>query len=487
MFLKNQRSYFRARRFDVATLYLYLAAVLMLLSVWDAKADSLKPGGEGSVAKHAFWSFSQPMANLDSIEKSEFYAGRALAQQPWVKAPSSTTSRDGLGPLYNARTCLACHINGGRGVLPESGKIRITQGLVRLSIPGENPVLGVVPEPTYGDQLQTQSTALAHQLSLSDYSERDVRPEAYVYIDWQFEDFNYPDGTHAQLRKPNLRIENLGYGALDPNVLISFRNAPALHGTGLLEQIAEADLLHNIEQQQKRANLSGRINQVWNPETQKAALGRMGWKANKPSVKVQSAAAFQGDVGISNPLFPKQPCEAGQKNCLHQINGNDHDGFEISGDLLDKVAYFVQHIGVPESRNSGDAEVVAGKKLFAEAGCVNCHRPSYITKKNSQFPRLSEQEIWPYTDLLLHDMGEALADHRPDFLATGREWRTPPLWGVGISQAVNGSGLLLHDGRARSVEEAILWHGGEAAASKDKFIHFSKSERESVIKFVESL
>ena len=487
MFIRHSRPYFRASRIDVAVLYLYLATLLLMLTVWDVSANPLKPGGEGSVEKQAFWSFNQPMATLNSVEKSEFYTGRALAQQPWVKAPSSTTSRHGLGPLYNARTCMACHINGGRGLLPEDGKVRLTQGIVRLSVPGTHPMLGVVPEPTYGDQLQTQSTALAHQLSLSDYPEGEVRPEAYIYIDWQEQGFSYPDGSQASLRKPNLRFENLGYGELDPTTLISFRNAPALHGSGLLEQVSDTDLLRNVELQRALPHVSGRVNRVWNPETQKNEIGRIGWKANKPSVKVQTAAAFQSDVGITNSIFPHQPCESGQLNCHNQINGNDRDGFEVSDVLLDKVVYFVQHIGVPKSRNNQSSEVLAGKKLFSDTGCVNCHRPSYVTQKNNQFPHLSEQEIWPYTDLLLHDMGEALADNRPDFLASGREWRTPPLWGVGLSKAVNGSGLLLHDGRARSVEEAILWHGGEATSAQGKFIKLSKTERENIIKFVESL
>lgn len=479
--------YRKKSHIGVLMFYLYMALVILFMIPCELKADSKFPGGEGSVSIKPFPSFMLPATNLNTEATTDFHAGKALAHQPWVKAPSSTTARDGLGPLYNARTCLACHINGGRGLLPVDNKTRLTQGIVRLSIPGENRELGVVPEPNYGDQLQSQSVALSHQLGLSEYLKNDVLPEANVFIEWREQVFVYHEGNEVMLRKPELRFENLGYGDFHPETLMSLRNAPALHGVGLLEQIPVTELHQNVKSQRNSNHISGRINMVWNPEKKALQTGILGWKANKPNVKVQTAAAFQADVGITNELFSEQPCEAQQTKCLSQAHGMDESGVELNNKLLDLVSHFTRNIGVPVARNQSSTAIVSGKKLFKDAQCTVCHRPSYTTQHSERFPALSNQVIWPYTDLLLHDMGEELADNRPDFLATGREWRTPPLWGIGLSQQVNGSSLLLHDGRARTVEEAILWHGGEAEQSKRFFINLEPQERMNLIKFVESL
>jgi len=489
LYLRSYRRYFRRSRFDVSAFYLLLAMVMLLLLMTPQliEANPDFPGGSGSVDYQPFPSFILPMKNLSDKSKTDFYAGKALAHQAWVKSPSSTTARDGLGPLYNARTCLACHINGGRGLLPVNGKTSVSQAIVRLSVDGHDAKNGVKPEPTYGEQLQTQSTALAHQLRLQNYLESEVRPEAYVYIDWQHKTFTYPDGSKVKLRKPNLRFKNLAYGEMDANVRTSFRNAPALIGTGLLEQVSEADIQQNVLDQQKLEHISGKVNRVWDPIREQFVVGRFGWKANKPGIKVQTAAAFQADVGIANPVFPQQPCEQNQINCLQQQHGEDALGHEINDELLSLVTHFIQHIGVPKSRDLETSKQQLGRKLFAETGCIDCHRPSYTTVENEKFPYLSKQTIWPFTDLLLHDMGEGLADNRTDFLANGREWRTPPLWGIGLSQQVNASLLLLHDGRARSVEEAILWHGGEAQTSRGRFVALDKEHREMLIEYIKTL
>ena len=463
--------------------------MLFTVFLWNGvQANPNLPGGQGSVSTTPFASFMSPATNLSADEITLFYSGRALAHQPWVKAPSSTTARDGLGPIYNARTCLACHINGGRGLMPIESSSRLVQGIVRLSVPGSDVIKGVIPDAHYGDQLQTQSIALAHQLGLTQFNAEDVRPEANVYIDWSTQTFTYDDGQTIELRKPKLRFENLAYGKLGDDIQLSLRNAPAIIGGGLLEQIPEQAIIQNVTEQSRHKVISGRLNKAWNPATNQSEIGRFGWKANKPNLLVQTAAAFHGDMGISNPLFPNQPCMSTQINCLQAVNGNDKEGVEINEKLLQQVTFFVQHIGVPSAaKPKNKRRYQLGKKLFAKLDCVVCHTPSYTTKKSSQFPALSEQKIWPYTDLLLHDMGEALADGRTDFLANGREWKTPPLWGIGLSKQVNGSQLLLHDGRARSVEEAIIWHSGEAQSSKLKFTRLSQSQRQALIYFVESL
>lgn len=456
------------------------------------------PGGSTTVSIKPRPSLMLPAQNLPVEARPEFHAGKALAHQPWVKAPTITTARDGLGPLYNARTCLFCHINGGRGILPKNEDALLIGAFLRLSIPGSDPIQGVIPEPTYGDQLQSQSISLTHQLRHIESAklksdDREVSPEAYVHIGWEFKDFSYPDGSVTELRFPKVRIENLGYGPFHPNTMTSLRNAPPIHGVGLLESIAQEDINKQADPDDLDDNgISGRINLVWDHETKKTVPGRFGLKANKVSVRLQTAAAFANDVGISNPIFPEQSCTEKQTQCKRATTGDDapqDDGpaVELPESLLSLVVNFTRNLGVPVRRNADDPITLKGRELFYTTGCHQCHRPSYNTSMNTELPHLSEQIIWPYSDLLLHDMGPELADNRPDYLATGSEWRTPPLWSVGLSQQVNGAANFLHDGRARTIEEAILWHGGEAEITKMAFAELEPEKRAALIRFVESL
>ncbi|MEH6449652.1 MAG: di-heme oxidoredictase family protein [Oleispira sp.] len=456
-----------------------------------------KPGGETSVSDMPFPSFQRPSANLDTALKPNFHAGKALANQPWVKAPTITDARDGLGPIYNARTCLSCHVKGGKGSIPIDNKLALSSTLVRLSKPGNDhnklTTDGVIPHPVYGDQMQGQSVSLAHQLRHSQKPgalQHDVAPEAYIYVHWDKQIFTYPDQQQVELRKPRLEFTNLGYGPLGDDTLFSIRVAPAIHGMGLLELIAEQDLqIISDEDDANSDGISGRLNQVWDVEKQATVAGRFGLKANKPTLKMIVAGAFKNDLGISNPLFPDQPCTNNQPSCLAIRNGNTkrHGNVELSDSLLTLTSNFNRDLAPVIRRNSQNKHVMQGRTLFYQVGCNQCHVPRFITQKSDVAPHLSEQIIWPYTDLLLHDMGPELADGRPDFLASGYEWRTAPLWGVGLLQQVNGSNTLLHDGRARSVEEAVLWHGGEANTAKARFIQLKKSERTALIKFVNSL
>jgi len=451
------------------------------------------PAGGATVSLLPFPSFMLPAENLPEEKRKYFHAGKALAHQPWIKAPTITDARDGLGPIYNARTCLSCHINGGRGKLPENDQSMLFGSFLRLSLPGENKIQGVVAEPTYGDQLQTQSVSLLHQLrtqiSQDDLKHQEVAPEAYVYINWQKKVFTYPDGERVTLRTPKPMIKNLGYGELHPNTLIGLRNAPPLQGVGLLELISQQDINQQADPDDKNKDgISGRVNQIWDFDLKKTVAGRFGLKANKVNVRQQTAGAYANDMGISNPVFPQQPCTKNQTLCLKTANGNDaKTGVEISEELLTLTVNFTKNIGAPKRRKPNDKTVLQGRTLFYQTGCQQCHTPSYVTQASDEFPHLGKQTIWPYSDLLIHDMGDGLADGRPDYLATGKEWRTPPLWGVGLGKAVNGSDNLLHDGRARSVEEAILWHGGEAEATKQRFIHLKSDDRKALSKFVESL
>jgi CxxC motif-containing protein (DUF1111 family) len=498
---------------------------LRVFATPEVDASEYRPGGEASVSPRPFPSLMLATNNMPASERADFYAGKALGHQPWVKAPTITDGRDGLGPIYNARSCLACHINGGRGHMPDDANTALFSGFVRISLTNstgtgssntstengntstENShttsiaINGVIAEPNYGDQLQSQSTALTHQLrrqlklKQTQVNNSEAPPEAYIYIDWIESHFNYPDGKQVTLRAPQLRIENLGYGPLHPDTRFSLRNAPAIHGMGLIELIGQADIdqLSDPDDRDKDG-ISGRVNQVWDVKQNATVPGRFGLKANRPNnISIVTAAAFAGDIGISNPLFPRQPCTTNQLSCLEAANGNDPQGHEISAESLELVNHFTRNIGVPTRQHptllSASKALVQkqGRELFYQVGCQACHQPRYTTTSSPRYPHLSRQTIWPYSDFLLHDMGEALSDRRSDYLASGSEWRTTPLWSIGLRKAVNGSNNLLHDGRARTIEEAILWHGGEAKMTKNRFIHLNVQQRQWLIDFVEAL
>lgn len=458
-------------------------------------AEENYPGGETSVSYKPFASLQLPAKNLPYELSSNFHVGKAFANQPWVKAPTITTARDGLGPIYNARTCLTCHVKGGKGFIPNNNETPISSSLVRLSKKSNQldklKTAGVIPHPVYGDQIQGQSVSLAHQLRHSQKPgilKHDVAPEAYVHINWSEETFTYPDQHQVTLRKPELEFRNLGYGPLGDDTLFSLRIAPTIHGMGLIGLIAEEDIIAlSDENDNNHDGISGRINKVWDVQKQATVLGRFGLKSNKPTLDMIVAGAFTNDLGITNSLAPNQPCTGLQLSCLSIPNGNDENNVELPDHILKLVINFNRDLAPPMRRNSQGENVMAGRELFYNNGCNQCHNPRFKTQKSDDVPHLSEQIIWPYSDLLLHDMGAGLADGRPDFLASGQEWRTAPLWGVGLLAEVNGSTVLLHDGRARSVEEAILWHGGEAELAKARFVSMNKKDRDRLVIFVNSL
>jgi CxxC motif-containing protein (DUF1111 family) len=274
--------------------------------------------------------------------------------------------------------------------------------------------------------------------------------------------------------------------------MMSPRIAPPMIGLGLIEAIAEAAIRANADPDDRdKDGISGRPNEVWSVADDHVTLGRFGWKAGAPSIRQQSAEAAAGDIGLSNPLAPQAAgdCTGAQKVCLDAPNGNSErsGGFEIGQELMDLVVFYTQNLAVPLRRGADKPEVLQGKALFNSLGCAACHRPSFTTGTVEGQPQLSNQKIWPYTDLLLHDMGEGLADNRPEGVADGREWRTAPLWGLGLTEIVSGHTFFLHDGRARNVEEAILWHGGEAQAARDGYAKLTKAERKALLAFVNSL
>lgn len=428
-------------------------------------------GGDTTVFDVSPNAFSLSARNLPGPRRSQFFVGNSFFNQNWVQAPSSTAGRDGLGPLFNTRSCSACHFKDGRSPGPEQN-VALSTALLRLSIPGKDPHGGPNPDPTYGDQLQGQSLP-------------DVPKEGDAFATYTEVSGSFADGEAYRLAQPSYRIENLGYGPLHPDIMISPRVGLAMIGLGLLELVPEQDLLRNADPDDRNGDgISGRPNYVWDAVQGKKALGRIGWKANQPNVLQQVAGAFNGDIGITSEMNPSENYTSNEKAAAKAPNGGNP---EVSKKIFDAVVFYSRTLAVPARRDAKDPIVLRGKQLFHQANCAACHIPLFTTGTSPDFPELSRQTIRPYTDLLLHDMGPGLADGRPDFEASGNEWRTPPLWGIGLVKTVNGHTRFLHDGRARNLAEAILWHGGEAEKSREAFRAMPKPDREALLKFLESL
>jgi CxxC motif-containing protein (DUF1111 family) len=416
--------------------------------------------------------FTLPAANITAEHEELFFAGNGFFNQPWVEAPASTGSRDGLGPLFNARSCAACHFKDGRGRPPLAEDESFLGMLLRIGPPELGQHGEPASDPRYGGQLQP-------------FGLPGVPAEGTPRVSYTEVEGEHADGEPYVLLKPAYRIEDLAYGPLDPALAISPRVAPAMIGLGLLEAIPEARLAALADPEDANGDgISGRVNRVWDAALEETAVGRFGWKAEQPTVRQQSAGAFLGDMGLTTDLFREQDCTAAEPECAAATSGGSP---EVSLDLLERVAVYGRLIAVPARVDANDPEVLRGRRLFGDSGCGSCHVPRHETGDVEGFPELSGQVVFPYTDLLLHDMGEELSDGRPSFGADGNEWRTPPLWGLGRYPVVNGHDRLLHDGRARGVLEAILWHGGEAEEARERFRALSAEDRAALVEFVESL
>lgn len=430
--------------------------------------------------------FSHPSENLEFEGRQRFLVGNGLFRKDWVSSPSSTLASDGLGPLFNARSCQGCHIKDGRGHAPAGHDDNAVSMLVRLSVPPTpeqeariaDGWLAAAPDPVYGNQLQDM--AVAGQPA-----------EGRVRIDYEDVEIALSGGESVTLRKPAVSLLEPGYGPFHPELMTSARIAPPMIGLGLVEAIHDADILARHDPDDADGDgISGRA--AWTRDHDgNRRIGRFGWKAVEPTVKQQSAHAFLGDMGLSTPLAPWHwgECTEAQAACRDLPHGAQaHLGpEEVPGDLLDLVAFYSQNLAVPARRKEDGAEVLAGKKAFYEAGCIACHAPKYVTSRAAAEPAHRFQLIWPYSDFLLHDMGEGLADHRGEGTADGNEWRTPPLWGIGLSRTVHREAGFLHDGRARTLLEAVLWHGGEAEAAKQRVVGMEPAERAALVRFLESL
>jgi len=462
--------YVRAAIFTVmATALLACSGVDDSAKIMPASVNSAAPSVVATPIKHRL---AQPDQQMPLMEQVDFAVGRSFFRNPWVEAPSATSARDGLGPLFNAISCASCHVSSARGMAAVEGQ-SLLHYVVRLSVPGDKGAdkAGFIPEPNYGGQLQNQAVG-------------DVLPEGRAIIHYREKIRRLANDESVVLQQPSVALDRLAYGEMVTDVRSSVRLAPVLTGLGLLEAVPEQQLLEWADEGDGNGDgISGRANLVWDIESQQQKIGRFGWKAEQPSVRQQTAGAFHADLGISSGLIKRENCTAIEVTCQQA----EHGGMpEISDKLLDHVTFYTANLAVPESGVQQDGGADTGQSLFDTAGCQKCHRPR-LHAGESKYPWLSNRTIYPYTDLLLHDMGDELADNRAVFGASGREWRTAPLWGIGVAKKIAPGVGFLHDGRARNVLEAILWHGGEAQQSRVIVEQMTSDERSELLRFVESL
>ncbi|HEX7666740.1 MAG TPA: di-heme oxidoredictase family protein [Polyangiaceae bacterium] len=413
----------------------------------------LAPGGATTTTDTDAGAFAEQAANLGIDRRSTFEAGLQFFQVAWEKAPGRAET-DGLGPTYVADACPACHVHDGRGHLDTV--------LLRI---GLGPDGGV--DPNYGLQLQPFAVAGASGEGTPRRIETTI-------------DHLRADGTTAPLVGVSYAVDDLHFGPFGDDVRLSARIAPQLVGQGLLEAVSDADIVANEDPDDRDGDgISGRAHR-----TSSGAIGRFGWKAAQPSIDAQVAAAFAEDVGITSSFHPDANCPGAQTTCASTPNGGEP---EINDARLATTVAYVRLLGVPPRRDGAAHDVLVGKALFAKVGCASCHRPSFTTTAATSEVALASQKIWPYTDLLLHDLGEGLADHRVEGDAGEREWRTAPLWSIGLLTTVGGERRLLHDGRATTIDEAVMWHDGEAASARQKYEALVPAERALVDRFVDSL
>lgn len=424
-----------------------------------------KAGGETTSFLITSNGFNNPAPNLSSADLDVHLKGDVQFDQVFVTAPAEVN--EGLGSVFNNSSCVVCHPKDGRSSFPADFSKRGGL-LLRASLQGEDVHGGPVGVPGFGKQIQNQAIF-------------GYEPEADYKVVFEEHTETLSDGTEVNLRKPVFSLEN-PYIPLQSGVMLSARMPSPIFGLGLLEAVPEAAILQYEDVDDADGDgISGKANYVWDPAKQAMALGRFGWKANASSILTQVAGAYLDDMGITTYVFPNEACD-GQDNC-QQL---DREGPELSAEKLDAVVFYCKTLAVPAARDVDSPEVQAGERIFGTIGCAQCHVPQYTTGP-SEIAALANQTIYPYSDMLVHDLGEGLADGRPDFLANGQEWRTRPLWGIGLTKLINGHTDFLHDGRARNLTEAIMWHGGEANSAKSKFAALSTADREALMTFLNTL
>ncbi|MEH6452408.1 MAG: di-heme oxidoredictase family protein [Psychromonas sp.] len=486
-------------------IFLFLSVLIPVNCIAQETIDRQQhlSAGETSIKSVHASAFSSHSANLSSAKDIlKFNGGNKFFEEPWAQSAGSVSSQDGLGPLFNNNACQDCHIRDGRGhasqaqpgqqghdfnsMLLRASKSALTtqqkQGI-------NDSLIANIPDTCIGGQLQ-------HQANFG------MQEEATQSVSYQLLTVQFSDGVEVELRKPIWHVQANGC-EIDTDTVLSARVAPPMIGLGLLALLDEQQIVAKQDiKDSNKDGISGRANYVWSAMDNKVTLGRFGWKAGQPSIRQQAAGAFLGDMGLTTDIFKQENCLDSQQDCMSAPNGNgdmvsDYN-YEVSTKVLDKVTFYSNHLSVPQRRNAYAKNVLAGKDIFKQIGCNQCHSESYTTVTSSDFPELSGQKIYPYTDMLLHDMGLQLTDFdknsefvkgdiQVEFLAQANEWRTPPLWGIGLAQKVDPQATFLHDGRARTILEAVLWHGGEAEQQKQQVLALNKVERENLIAFLNDL
>lgn len=424
----------------------------------EISSARVRQGGDTTFPDRTTLAFENVIANASPSDTNKHFEGDANFAAQFVTPPA--TFNGGLGPRFNSNSCDGCHTKNGRGQPVAGDGPRGSQALLRISTLDGEPEApgGVGIVPGLGTQFQ-------------DHAVQGSTPEGTLDIQWETLNGSYRDGTAYELRRPIVRATLSDGNELGPEVLTSLRVPPPVFGVGLLEAIPDSTILALADPNDTNNDgISGRPNMVWDVVKNIRALGRFGRKGNRPNLLQQSASAYRNDIGVTNSIFP------------------DEDGStEITDTVLKSVEFYVQTIAVPSATGVSNPTVKKGEKLFLAFNCAQCHTPELVTGAHP-IRALSNQKIFPYTDLLIHDMGPGLADGRPDFQADGSEWKTPPLWGIGVTSTIlSNTATFLHDGRARSLEEAILWHGGEADISRERFRRAELSDREALIAFLRSL
>ena len=462
--------------------------------------QEIKQGGDTGISISSAESYSKPSSNLTASRKGSFFIGNAFFRQPWVIAPASTDSRDGLGALFNVAACQSCHVKDGRGHAPMSIDDDADSLLIRLAMPAttdeqrqqlQNSLIEKVAHPMYGGQLQDRGI-------------QGVPAEARIAVQWTDKTVTFTDGHVETLRAPTFNLTKPGYGPFDDELMVSPRVALPMIGLGLLEQIPDEDIKKQATDNNNNSDISGKFNWVMDPQTGKHALGRFGWKAGQTKLLTQNQSAFNEDMGLTSNIRPHESCMPTQTACVKATTGADEQGdgrppIEVNDEVAKFVEFYTRNLAVPHRRNADDKLVLAGKKRFYDMGCQSCHTPRYqLPKTDDDHLEQHGQVIYPYTDLLLHDMGDDLADRtiagklppkdaQVEFLANSYEWRTPALWGIGLAQTVDPQATFLHDGRARTLMEAVLWHGGEAQEQQKKVLNLDKQGRAELNAFLKSL
>ncbi|WP_286740275.1 di-heme oxidoredictase family protein [Psychrobacter sp. UBA3068] len=462
--------------------------------------QEIKQGGDTGISISSAESYSKPSSNLTASRKGSFFIGNAFFRQPWVIAPASTDSRDGLGALFNVAACQSCHVKDGRGHAPMSMDDDADSLLIRLAMPAttdeqrqqlQNSLIEKVAHPMYGGQLQDRGI-------------QGVPAEARIAVQWTDKTVTFTDGHVETLRAPTFNLTKPGYGPFDDELMVSPRVALPMIGLGLLEQIPDEDIKKQAIDNNNNSDISGKFNWVMDPQTGKHALGRFGWKAGQTKLLTQNQSAFNEDMGLTSNIRPHESCMPTQTACVKATTGADEQGdgrppVEVNNEVAKFVEFYTRNLAVPHRRNADDKLVLAGKKRFYDMGCQSCHTPRYqLPKTDDDHLEQHGQVIYPYTDLLLHDMGDDLADRtiagklppkdaQVEFLANSYEWRTPALWGIGLAQTVDPQATFLHDGRARTLMEAVLWHGGEAQEQQKKVLNLDKQGRAELNAFLKSL